>query len=447
MKTLKKTRNSWVFGLILMFFILSQPVDAFNFENTYVPDAERGLIINVYQDGTWQQAGVIQFGKWIESKTLDLGQYIENSDYAKIMIIKRGGGLAHLDAVSLGDKLPITAYNCSNDWGVKLNAIDNDLMDLTDGGIFFEYEAASNTLLNIAARVEPTIISKYPFIFPEKGSFYTYSLTAEKSTINPDISNAFFSKYCITGSGHPSGYTYGWVSNDDEYLYAMIDFTPDNTMDGELDYAAIKVNTGNGIKEFKITANDNSWGTTEFIYNDNIGYQHKIYHFSIPLNEFKNTGSDLQLAFFAYGTASSCFPEIIEPIYGITSSSFCASVEFDCYPPNPFCDPMEKGLIWSDDPFFNYQNYQGKISISTDNLEEFDICATGLEAATTYYVKAFYRFDCQDPSDYDQIFTSTDNYIVTTLDGAATAIPMASWAIVIGIVLIGIYTIIYIRRR
>jgi len=42
-----------------------------------------------------------------------------------------------------------------------------------------------------------------------------------------------FSRNLQNGSGHPSSYTYGWVTNDDKALHVKLEFTPDNTMDGD----------------------------------------------------------------------------------------------------------------------------------------------------------------------------------------------------------------------
>ena len=121
----------------------------------------------------------------------------------------------------------------------------------------------------------------------------------------------FFKEYCLTGSGHPSGFTYGWVSNDEKNLYVKIDFTPDNTRDGDKDYAKLYVRRGRNLKEFKVSEANTKWGNPEFTYTDKAAYQHKIYDFAIPLEtlgiEQPSAGENIDLAFAAYGTATPAY--------------------------------------------------------------------------------------------------------------------------------------------
>ena len=136
--------------------------------------------------------------------------------------------------------------------------------------------------------MESTVISKTPFQFPTanlfkkmdaNSKFYQYQINAE-NTLSP-----IFKEYSLTGSGHPSGHTYGWVRNDDKNLYIKIDFTPDNTMDGDKDYAKVYVKTADGLREFKVSEAEKKWGKPDFAYTDKVPYQHKTYDFIIPLEE------------------------------------------------------------------------------------------------------------------------------------------------------------------
>ena len=146
----------------------------------------------------------------------------------------------------------------------------------------------------------------------EGSAFYSYTLGSRPGglTIDGDIAETaaaepFFKEYCATGSGHPSGFIYGWVMNDEENLYVALDFTPDNTMDGDKDYAKVYVNTAGGLKEFKVSVPETTWGVPGFTYTDKVNYQHKVYEFKIPLSELgAQAGEQLQLAFAAYGTAA-----------------------------------------------------------------------------------------------------------------------------------------------
>ena len=62
------------------------------------------------------------------------------------------------------------------------------------------------------------------------------------------------------GSGHPQGTTYGWVRDDGKTLYVAMDFTSDNTYDGDADYAKVYVKVGNALREFKVSVPEHRWG-------------------------------------------------------------------------------------------------------------------------------------------------------------------------------------------
>ncbi|MBW1720414.1 MAG: hypothetical protein JRJ43_12825, partial [Deltaproteobacteria bacterium] len=117
-----------------------------------------------------------------------------------------------------------------------------------------------------------------------------------------------FKEYSRTGTGHPSGFTYGWTGHDDKNLHVKIDFTPDNTRDGNEDYAKVYVKTGDGLKEFKISEPETQWGSPDFTYTNKVVYQHKVYTFTIPFSEIGldtlQNRKELSLAFAAYGTAA-----------------------------------------------------------------------------------------------------------------------------------------------
>jgi hypothetical protein len=90
-------------------------------------------------------------------------------------------------------------------------------------------------------------------------------------------------------------------------LYVAIDFTPDNTFDGDADYTKVYVKTNSGVKEFKVSVPETTWGQQFFTYTDKVSYQHKVYEYQIPLASLDIAAgqTELQLGFAAYGTAAS----------------------------------------------------------------------------------------------------------------------------------------------
>ncbi|MBS3951798.1 MAG: hypothetical protein KGZ88_02490 [Methylomicrobium sp.] len=286
-------------------------------------------VVYVEKGSKWQEAGSIYFDKYFREKEIDLTDYISSDNTIKVRLLQQGGGAAHIDSVSFGEKSPIDVKGIENGLQ-KLSKQDFDVVDAFNKSMEITFPTNSdNRILKLTARVENTKISKIPFQFPIanlykemslKSKFYTYELGTKKTD------SPLFQEYSLAGSGHPSGYTYGWVRHDNENIYVKIDFTPDNTMDGNKDYAAVYVKTDRGIKEFKVSMQEKTWGAPTFTYTDKVDYQHKVYEFKIPLSDIFCSETpkkdDILLAFAAYGTASPNTFEIFLHANPATSQPF-----------------------------------------------------------------------------------------------------------------------------
>ena len=255
---------------------------------------------------------------------------------------EKGGGAAHIDSIFLGGVPPVEVRDV-DDGIKKLSKKDFDVIDAFEKAITMSFDTkATDKTLKLTARVESREISKTAFQFPlsntgklidPNSQFYSYKLDSERGELKLDgfldgVSDErpFFKEYCWTGSGHPSGYTYGWVRNDDRNLYVAIDFTPDDTMDGDKDYSTVYIKTGSGIKEYKVSVPETKWGRPGFSYTDKVEYQHKVYEFKIPLRDVYEKDTDkrdeLQIAFAAYGTAGANQIDIVLNASPNTSQTF-----------------------------------------------------------------------------------------------------------------------------
>jgi len=252
--------------------------------------------VQVYNAGKWVDAGKLLFDKNYRERKLDLSDIVgirNVEDKIKIRLMQKGGGAAHIDAISLGGSAPIKTSQSKDEEFLleKLAKKDFDVIDAFGQTVELAFPAdIKDMTLKLTARVEATEISKTPFQFPltnlykqmtPDSKFYTYKLQAP----TPTSQSPFFKEFSVSGTGHPSGYTYGWVSNDAENLYVKIDFTGDNTLDGDKDYAKVYIKTGAGVKEFKVSVPETKWGAPSFKYTDKVEYQHKVYDFKIPLTE------------------------------------------------------------------------------------------------------------------------------------------------------------------
>jgi hypothetical protein len=283
-------------------------------------------IISVWKDSSWKEAGRLACDKFLRERELDLSPYLAGTDAPKIKITEQGRGAAHIDSVLLGGRPPATAEGRNASRVLrKLSTKDNDIIDAR--GESFELTFAGNSAdktLRLAARIESSKIGTEPLQFPydnlftkinPHSKFYSYALNESPPPQGQVGSDEylkavgqrlpFFQVSAPTGSGHPAGTTYGWVSNDERNLYVTLDFTPDNTYDGDKDYAQVAVDTGREVKEFKVSVPETTWGISHFTYTDKVAYEHKVYDFVIPLSELGAVahGRELRLAFSAYGTA------------------------------------------------------------------------------------------------------------------------------------------------
>jgi hypothetical protein len=308
--------------IVLGAFLLTVPAIALgsysSFSYPNVPalneSATNGVFhVYVERGQKWEDAGKLSFDRYFRPKTLDIARHVVGQSPVKIRLVKEGGGTAQIDSVLLNSSPALSASGMDADLK-KLAKDDFDVVDASGKGVELEFHGTgAEAVLSLSARIEESVISKTPFQYPLENTykemgpdskFYHYRM--EKG--NNGTERKIFQEYSVTGSGHPSGYTYGWARNDEKNLYVRIDFTPDDTMDGDKDYAKVYIRTEKGIREFKVSVPETKWGNASFIYTDKVAYQHKVYDFAIPLKEIgitnANKPAELTLAFAAYGTAS-----------------------------------------------------------------------------------------------------------------------------------------------
>ncbi|HPG41267.1 MAG TPA: FlgD immunoglobulin-like domain containing protein [bacterium] len=311
-----------LFNLLLVCLIISTLALA-NEAPVFISNSR--LQISIEKNGLWTPAGTLEFGKIFSTKTINL--LIDNTGKVRVKITAPNSYPTHLDAISLGDNAPAAVYGLDNQPDSRLAKAlnsDYDILDISGHAPVFEFNRTSGaTTLSIRARIEPGKIDATPFNYPKENmylestsfnAFYSYTLNSNRGSItvngvlgNETLGKPFFKEFSVTGSGHPSDYTYGWVRNDNENLYVAIDFVPDNSCDGDLDYTTVYIKNRAGLKSFTISELQQQWGRTGFGYTPRALYQHKVYEYQIPLTELGITefpSDPLQLAFAAYGTAT-----------------------------------------------------------------------------------------------------------------------------------------------
>lgn len=307
------------------------------------PHLNGELTVEVFHAGAWHPVGNPPYDQFLAERQLDLPA-LPLTGQVQVRITHAGDTAAHVDAALIDGHAPSGVGGTAEDAALALNklaACDYDVIDVQGRTVVLTFDLQDPaTALALTARIEPERIIKIPFQFPPENlyqemsassSFYTYILDSQPGALQIDgdlgdegLTTAFFQEFCRTGTGHPSGDTYGWVRNDDRNLYVALDFVPDNTVDGDADYAKVYVNTPDGLRVFRVSVPEQQWGVPGFTYTGRAVYQHKTYEFKIPLAEIgladPRPGDEIALAFAAYGTSGATpppYPGPLDPTFGV----------------------------------------------------------------------------------------------------------------------------------
>jgi len=292
-------------------------------EDADVCEMEESYHILVQEEGAWADHATLHYEFEYATRRLDLtGAFKDPTAPYRLRITQRGMDAAHIDylALSIDGILhtPIQAINLTNGEDIlqKLISPEHDVADVHEATIEIVWEnvpGAHGILLVMNAREEDLSKRKaVPFRYPEDG-YYSVELVEGTSIVvdgqitpKDGLTESLFAVYSMPVTGHPRGYTYGYVSCDKSHLYGVLDFTPDNTQDNGRDWASMEVVTPAGTYSFMINDAQQEYGTSCLTYTDKVVYAHKVYEFRIPLGEIgARTGDRIRVSFSAYGTSGA----------------------------------------------------------------------------------------------------------------------------------------------
>lgn len=269
------------------------------------------FIVELWDGSGYKQVADISFGQFQKES----GVFIGIAENPKIRIRKEAEGLAFLDSVLLDG-----AAASGSD---KLKKTDFDVLEITNEGVELLFAGSFGGNLSLTGRIEPKDVGGYPFMLPtvnlfiedpaELKEFFTYEIGSNIGSVTADgqyedLGEPFETEYLKPDTGHPDGYAYIYVFNDNEYLYAAADFTSDNTYDYGDDFFKVFVKQGDAVKEFKQTSSGHEYGAGAMQYTDKVEYEHMYYEVRIPLDSLGGR-DELQLAFSLYGTSATNPPE------------------------------------------------------------------------------------------------------------------------------------------
>ncbi len=318
--------------LVVGTVVLPVAVNGTTLRPTYMTpfDPQGGFEVQVLVGGFWQRAGELSCDRFIRERTLTLPEAALAAPRLHIRLVQHGGGAAQIDRVALGRLAATAIAGASESDALALAAQrDNDVLDAFGKTIELTFPGRTHeSVLRLAARVEPNVNEGMPFAFPPANqfdpaapsAFYRYrpqpTASAPSWPDGLDSAKPIFAERSRPTTGHPDGVTYGWVANDRETLYAEVEFTADNTRDGNKDWSSVTVRRNGETKEFRVAEDQTRWGRPSFVRTDRAGYRHKLYAFAIPFAQLGAHGAedagDLELAFAAYGTAAVTW---LSPLY------------------------------------------------------------------------------------------------------------------------------------
>ncbi len=287
-------------------------------------DPQGGFEVQALVGGFWQTVGDVPCDRYVRERAVALPAAALAEPRVRVRLVQHGGGAAQIDRVVLGETPPARVAGAAEPDAAALAARrDNDVLDAFGRTIELTFAGGSReTTLRLAARVEPRVNEGGPLAYPPENllepvtpasAFYTYRPAPDgRAPAWPgalDPARALFAERCRPTTGHPDGITYGWVANDRDTLYAEVDFTSDNTRDGNKDWASVSVLRGGVVREFRVSEDRTRWGRPSFVTTERAAYHHKLYAFAIPFSELgardARDAGDLKLAFNAYGTTAA----------------------------------------------------------------------------------------------------------------------------------------------
>ncbi len=254
-------------------------------------DAVASFSVEAYS-GDWQTVSVEHFPgqPYPDRYATKLIELPEGT--TKVRLTQKGTDTAHIDAALLDGNAPDSVIDRSTDVELppaKLAKADYDVVDAVSRTIEIAW-AKPGTKLSLTAVEEN--ITGVPVSWP-KNNYLKYK-PGEPET---------FSQFIIPFSSHPASTFYATFSTTSKELLVNLDATGDNTFDPEGDWAELRVLTPEGLKKFRISNTDTTWGTSAYEYTDKVVWQHKTYQISIPLGEISaSPGDEIEFQIGYYGT-------------------------------------------------------------------------------------------------------------------------------------------------
>ncbi|MFC1923974.1 Calx-beta domain-containing protein [Chloroflexota bacterium] len=274
---------------------------------------ENGYQVSQWTGDTWEAVYQHQFQVQYSTETFTV-DVIDGE--VTLRIVQSGTPFADVDQVSL----MVDGENIIPEYAKYTGSGDSILDDILefDNNVVIAHEQEIEISWDVPAGNDSATVyltaNEYdhgpPVRFPETG-YATYEMGSNIGSITVDglITETngtvpLYAPYWQPTSGHPDGYTYIYVCDDEEYVYFSLDVTGDNTNEYGEDWAEISILQPDGSeKAFRIDDYDNTWGTSGFGLTSKVSYKHQTCEFAIPKLIIGNENIEFNLAY--YGTMAA----------------------------------------------------------------------------------------------------------------------------------------------
>jgi len=220
---------------------------------------------------------------------------------------------------------PAAARNVTRDQDVREAILEADRHVAPAHEQVFEFtwtdlDPAGDLLLAMSAR-EATLSHRriLPFSYPAPNRGFPFELDGSgalvvdgQQTDADGLLAPIFSAVTHPDTGHPVAPVLGYLKNDQQYLYAALDFGVDNSPEGVNDWASISVRGDRDAdwQTFRIAGDVSPYGRVGFGRSAAVGHPHKYYEFQVALADLGfEPGEQVEVRFNAYGSAGIIFPE------------------------------------------------------------------------------------------------------------------------------------------
>ena len=274
--------------------------------------SESGFHISQLTGGTWEEIYQHQFQ--VEYSTDAIAVDVLDGRVL-LRIVQAGTPFADIDQISLmidGVELSpeYARYTASG------QTVLQDILELDDNvviaheqevEIYWDVPAGYDSATVYVTANEYDDSNGMPFRFPEMG-YATYEMGSDAGSITVDglISEIdgtvpLYSPFWRPVSGHPDGYTYIYVCDDEQYVYFSLDIASDNTNEYGEDWAELRILKPDGSEQaFRVDDFDNTWGESGFGLTSKVSYRHQTCEFAIPKSIIGN--DDIEFGLVYYGT-------------------------------------------------------------------------------------------------------------------------------------------------